>query len=218
MRYHYNKGYTLLFAVLVATLVLSIGLYILSVSRKQFILSEAARDSMNAFYAADSGLSCALSLRDDIWTSVQNSLALSGSLPHFIVPQNTDLNAGAVVDTCNGVSPAIVPTTLLPAPYTDAAATNAATTTFFLPVIIDPIARLGANGYGGACVWVKIGYNYDGASPPNLVSTIVEVRGYNIGYKGDDNVPINGGPDKLTGTCANQGPRKVERALQYISN
>jgi Tfp pilus assembly protein PilX len=56
----HNKGYTLLFAVIVSVLVLSIATFILSVSRKQLILSSSARDSVYAFYAADSGLECAL--------------------------------------------------------------------------------------------------------------------------------------------------------------
>ena len=54
-----NKGYTLLFAVLVSTIVLSIGISILTISKKEFLLSASARDSTSAFYAADSGLECA---------------------------------------------------------------------------------------------------------------------------------------------------------------
>lgn len=55
-----NKGYTLLFAVIVSSIVLSVAAFILSVSRKQFILSSAARDSTLAIYAADSGIQCAV--------------------------------------------------------------------------------------------------------------------------------------------------------------
>src|SRR3989344_6514941 len=53
-----NKGYTLLFAVLTAALVLGVTVFILSVSRKQFILSTTARESTFAIYAADSGIEC----------------------------------------------------------------------------------------------------------------------------------------------------------------
>jgi hypothetical protein len=207
-----NKGYTLLFAVLVASLVLAIGLYILSVSRQQFILSETARDSMNAFYAADSGLSCALALKNDIWTVMQADVAGNTWPPSTVILPNQ------VSDTCNGVSPVIIPTTLLSAPYGDASAANAATTTFFLPIIIDPSFPSGPNGFGGACVWVNLGYYYDAANPPNLLSTIVDVRGYNIGYNNDDNVSYDGGNGTLKTTCSITGPRKVERALRYISN
>jgi len=54
-----NKGYTLLFAVIVSAVVLSVAAFIVSVSRKQFILASTARDSMVAIYAADSGIQCA---------------------------------------------------------------------------------------------------------------------------------------------------------------
>jgi hypothetical protein len=55
-----NKGYTLLFAVLVSSIVLAVGISILTISKKEFLLSSSARDSIVAFYAADSGLSCAI--------------------------------------------------------------------------------------------------------------------------------------------------------------
>lgn len=55
-----KKGYTLLFAVLTSIMVLSIAAFILSISRKQFILTSSARDSVYAFYAADTGLECAI--------------------------------------------------------------------------------------------------------------------------------------------------------------
>ncbi len=55
-----NKGYTLLFAVLVSSLVLAVGISILNISKKEFLLSSSARESTTAFYAADSGLECAV--------------------------------------------------------------------------------------------------------------------------------------------------------------
>lgn len=54
-----DRGYTLLFAVLVTSIVLSVAISILSISRKEFVLSTSARESQFAFYAADSGLECA---------------------------------------------------------------------------------------------------------------------------------------------------------------
>ncbi len=56
-----NSGYTLLFAVLTAALVLGVSTFILGVSRKQYALSSAARSSMYSFYAADSGIECIIS-------------------------------------------------------------------------------------------------------------------------------------------------------------
>lgn len=54
-----SGGYTLLFAVLVTSLVLSIGISILNISKKEFLLATSAKDSSIAFYAADSGVECA---------------------------------------------------------------------------------------------------------------------------------------------------------------
>lgn len=54
-----NRGYTLLFAVLITSIVLSVSISILSVSRKEFLLSSSARESAYAFYAADGGIECA---------------------------------------------------------------------------------------------------------------------------------------------------------------
>lgn len=53
-----NRGYTLLFAAIIAALVLGVAVFILSVSRKQYILASTARDSMFSIYAADSGIEC----------------------------------------------------------------------------------------------------------------------------------------------------------------
>ncbi|MDP2593587.1 MAG: pilus assembly PilX N-terminal domain-containing protein [bacterium] len=55
-----NKGFTLLFAVLVGSLMLSIGIAILNISLKEMELSVAGRESQFAFYAADTGAECAL--------------------------------------------------------------------------------------------------------------------------------------------------------------
>ena len=52
-------GYTLLFAVLTAALVLGVAVFILSISTKQYELSASARNSIYSFYAADSGVECA---------------------------------------------------------------------------------------------------------------------------------------------------------------
>lgn len=54
-------GYTLLFAVLTATLVLGVAVFIVGLSRKQHELAISARNSIYSFYAADSGIECAVS-------------------------------------------------------------------------------------------------------------------------------------------------------------
>lgn len=57
--YGRKGGFTLLFAVLVSTLVVSIGASIISVAVRQTILSGTSRESQYAFYAANTVLECA---------------------------------------------------------------------------------------------------------------------------------------------------------------
>ncbi len=57
-----QKGFSVLFASLVGSLVLAIGLAILSITIKQITLSSAGRESQKAFYAADTGTEFALFL------------------------------------------------------------------------------------------------------------------------------------------------------------
>lgn len=57
-----ENGFTVLFATLVGSLVLAIGLAILSITIKQITLASAGRQSQLAFYAADAGAECALYL------------------------------------------------------------------------------------------------------------------------------------------------------------
>ncbi len=55
-----NKGFVLLIAVVLSSLLLSIGLAIFNTTLKELELSSLGRDSQFAFYAADSGMECAL--------------------------------------------------------------------------------------------------------------------------------------------------------------
>ncbi|MFA7252449.1 MAG: hypothetical protein WC027_01175 [Candidatus Paceibacterota bacterium] len=55
-----NKGFALLFSVLLSSLLLTIGLSIFSIALKELSISTAVRQSVHAFYAADSGRECAI--------------------------------------------------------------------------------------------------------------------------------------------------------------
>jgi len=55
-----KQGFVILIAVLVSTLVISIGAFIASIAIKELALSSSGSDSQVAFYAADSALECAL--------------------------------------------------------------------------------------------------------------------------------------------------------------
>jgi hypothetical protein len=55
-----HRGFTLLYSVLIASILLSIGLAIFNITLKEFTLSSLGRESQFAFYAADTGIECAL--------------------------------------------------------------------------------------------------------------------------------------------------------------
>ena len=57
----YNKkGFTILLAALVASLVLTLGISVFSIAQKQVVLSSLGQSSQYAFYAADTAAECAL--------------------------------------------------------------------------------------------------------------------------------------------------------------
>jgi hypothetical protein len=55
-----QRGFTLLMAALVASIVLALGSSIFMIAQKQVTLSSLGRDSQFAFYAADAAAECAL--------------------------------------------------------------------------------------------------------------------------------------------------------------
>lgn len=55
-----NQGFVILFAVLVSSIILLIGMGMFRISIKETVLSSTARESTMAFFAADSGMECAL--------------------------------------------------------------------------------------------------------------------------------------------------------------
>lgn len=56
----HNKGFTLLLASLIASLVLLLGASMFELAQKEILLSSIGRDSQFAFYAADGAAECAL--------------------------------------------------------------------------------------------------------------------------------------------------------------
>ena len=55
-----ERGFTLLLAALIASIVLSLGAAIFTIAQKQLQLSSVGRNSQFAFYAADTASECAL--------------------------------------------------------------------------------------------------------------------------------------------------------------
>jgi hypothetical protein len=55
-----NAGFTLMFAALVASMLMALGMAMFNIAQKEIVLSSIGRDSQFAFYAADAGSECAL--------------------------------------------------------------------------------------------------------------------------------------------------------------
>lgn len=87
-----EKGFVLLFAVVLVSIILSISLGVSNITLKELNFSTSARATNDAFYAADTGVECALYyLRNTAQSSI-------GSSHVFGVP--TD----GMLTQCNGVS------------------------------------------------------------------------------------------------------------------
>ena len=77
---HANRGFTLLLAALVSSIILAIGISIAELAKKSVTLSSVGRDSQFAFAAADTGSECAL------YWDVRYSLFQIGAAPSVGVP------------------------------------------------------------------------------------------------------------------------------------
>jgi len=71
-----ERGFTLLLAALVSSIVLALGSSIFLIAQKQVLLSSLGRDSQFAFYAADAAAECAL------YWDVKNNPSDSNNAPY----------------------------------------------------------------------------------------------------------------------------------------
>ncbi len=136
-----RRGFTILFAMLVSSLALAIGLAIYDITVRELDLSSTATQSQYAIYAADTGAECALywDSKNIFATSSQSSVPASGVL-------------------CNSVD-------IASAPWTIDATPTAATTTFMVTFSPQPyctsvtVAKSGtpskttitSRGYNASC-------------------------------------------------------------------
>ena len=81
-----HRGFALLFAVLAASVLLSIGLSIFNLTVKELSLSAYGRESQFSFYAADSGAECALywDIKGNAGATFATSTTYSGVSPYQI--------------------------------------------------------------------------------------------------------------------------------------
>ena len=66
-----ERGFTLLLAVLVSSVLIALGSAIYDIVSKEIILSSAGRESQFSFYAADTGIECGLyhDLKNDLFAT-----------------------------------------------------------------------------------------------------------------------------------------------------
>jgi hypothetical protein len=150
-----NGGYTLLFSVLTAALVLGVAVFILSVSTKQYELSASARNSIYSFYAADSGIECA-------------TLAYyGGNAALDINTANLTLSPdnGAATIRCNGVTKSALWNSVPATPSLSPLTTN-----------IQAAGPLDFSFADGKCSRIMV---YDGYDSSSNHYTIIDSRGYN---------------------------------------
>jgi Tfp pilus assembly protein PilE len=186
---NYNKGYTLLFSIIVASVVLSIAAFILSVSRKQFILASVSRDSTMAIYAADSAIQCALE------SYYKADLATSTLVNGNFVPKSATVN-------CNNE---LVSSPYINAPQNESFSLyNLKNDAVFRVEETDPSQPLAFYNSNNSCAFITIIQGYDATN--NGHKTIIEARGYSSNYSPPcaPNSPYN--------------PRNVERAIRLIYN
>jgi len=89
-----NRGFAMLFSVLVSSLLVVIGLSIFNITLKELTISTSARESQIAFYAANSGLECALR-----WDNLNGN----GLRSAFASTSDDITSAKSVIALCNTV-------------------------------------------------------------------------------------------------------------------
>ncbi|OHA18238.1 MAG: hypothetical protein A2664_02090 [Candidatus Taylorbacteria bacterium RIFCSPHIGHO2_01_FULL_46_22b] len=181
---HHQRGFTLYYAVLFAGLLLAVGASMLNLTLKEFLLSASLKESSYAFFAADSGMDCALYWN---WKGLpvtvreQSGVFRSVTFPLTQTDGNGNIyNAGYNLPAhpltgtsnirCNGDTPVTMGNNITnpstPVPPVILAA-NSATTTFRYDV-----------GTGGNlfCTIVAVGKQINGTD----VTTTIQSRGYNV--------------------------------------
>src|SRR5690606_15727798 len=76
-----EKGFVALFTVLLTSVILAMAIGIASISLKEIVLSSAASEGSLAFFAADSGIECALYWEMNTQDELSPNLNCNGRSP-----------------------------------------------------------------------------------------------------------------------------------------
>lgn len=187
-----SRGFTLLFAALVGSLVIAVGMAILNITIKQLTLASAGRESQQAFFAADAGVECALYL--DRGASVTDcQLGLFGAPSTnasgmSICGQDLDPGSYNNSDTMQCFGKQISVTRTL------ATGGQSVTNTFSLRANNPSAQELGGGDNEDMCFEVAVKKTLDNN---NEATTIIESRGYN--------------------TCNENAFNRFERAIRSVN-
>ena len=181
-----SKGYTLLIAIIVSTILLAEAAFIVNIIRKQFILTSSSRDSTVAIYAADSGVQC-------IVEAFKNNTLTPATIGGTeAVPAFSCGNASNIQPIYSSLS-------------------NSPAGLNFRDSTTNPTGLLSTTGdiivnFGNTCAILAITDGTDNQSGVNYGShmTVIDARGYNVSCS----TGAGGGPLP--------GPRDEERAIQLI--
>lgn len=217
MKYQDQKGYTLLFSMLLTSLILAVAVSILGISRKELMLSTSSKDSQAALFAADSGLDCAMYLDFKNTFPPSDVLLSLGPVKNFTIDVKNETVA-TQVKTNSRVLSRIVPiayaSTPTPTPLNSTVVTMAPISA---PVAycnnktmytrVEPSTNLspgdpvtytfsyglstGSNNPADPCVIVKVTKKY---TADGTLQTVIESYGHN--------------------NCIVEGARRVERAIR----
>lgn len=149
-----KKGIALLTAVLIMSLILAVGLSLMTFVVKQFNIATSARESVISIYAADAGIECAL-----LW-DIQSYTRYGG--PVFA----TSTGAERAIVGGIGSGPAECFTADLPSIWSVTEGATSATTTFELDFTGAPVY----------CTSVTVVKRDTGAR----IETSIQSRGYNV--------------------------------------
>jgi hypothetical protein len=161
-----EKGYTLLFAVLTATLVLGVAVFIVGVTEKQYELSVQARNSIFSFFGADSGIECAINPGN--WGTNGFSSTTGGTL---ICGRASNGTAGSTAFTNSGCPAA--PSNIIADPSNPTANAVRQWCGYI------PLTFTNGTVTTSQCARVTLTTGVD-SSNGNVKTTAIESRGYNI--------------------------------------
>ena len=205
-----NSGYTLLFATLIAALVLGVVVFIIGVARKQYLLSSTARDSIYSFYAAQSAMECMAQAVAHNWPIYDPGLTDGSGNPVLEDTQVKDLSIPINCANNLNINYTFEPvSTNLPFNPGSAVVYSASTSIGFANPGDD--LTISSKLWGCANITTYFYVDTDPVSGSKIDTTVIMSRGYNLcTYNSNVALGPTYGPDL-------KSSRTVERAIQWVS-